>query len=404
MTLRPLLKALVAAIVTGLLVPMSVFAAGATASPTGPKTATVGQTFRVTIMVNGAQDVDTIRMNGSFTSDLLEYKGASPAGVFQNVSPGTYFDQAKGIFSFGAFTLSSHANGNAATAVLTFRAKKAGDAYVQLTTNSRVLSAGEDQLTGTGRLNIKISDAPEKPEQPQSVSPVEVPGKLEISLKSSSHSDPNAWYANRNVAAEWVVQGKDVDKIYLGFDQAPEGPAETEKESTNTFFTATQDGVWYVHLKAVFKDRSIETADLRVQIDTQNPHTIVPITDQTEVFAGNPNALRFATLDDASGIDRYDVYLNDVLVTSTRATAYSLSSLASGAYRIRVVAYDRAGNNITGNTSVNLLSAEAAPTETAIWWHEMWPYLLLALLLLLIAIYAWWFWIMTKRKKKEKKR
>lgn len=401
MTLRPFLNAFVAAIITGLLVPASVFAAGATATPTGPKTATVGQTFRVTVMLSNAADVDTIRMNGSFTQDLLEYKGAAPAGVFQNVSPGTFFDQAKGIFSFGAFTLSSHANGSAATAVLTFRAKKAGDAYVQLTTNSRVLSAGEDQLAGTGRLNIKIADTAEKPEQPQPVSPVATPGKLEISLKSSSHPNPDVWYPNRNVAAEWVVQGKEVDKIYLGFDQAPEGPAETQKDSTNTFFTATEDGVWYVHLKAVFKDRSIETADLRVQIDTQNPHALAPIADQTNVLAGNPNTLRFATLDNASGVDHYDVYLNNILVTSTQATSYSLASLAAGTYGIRVVAFDRAGNNVTGNTSLTLISSEA-PVQNVEWWLEMWPYLLLALVLLLVGGLAWWFWIAGKRRKRKK--
>lgn len=399
------MKAIVALIVTGLLLPVSVFAAGATATPTGPKTVTVGQTFRVTLTLSNAKDVDTIRMNGSFTQDLLEYKGSAPAGVFQNISPGTFFDQAKGIFSFGAFTLSSHANGSAAIAVLTFRAKKAGDAYVQLTTNSRILSAGEDQLAGTGRLNIKVEEGTPKPEQPQVISPIATPGKLEISLQSSSHPDPNLWYANRNVAVEWVVQGKEVDKIYVGFDQAPEGPAETQKDSSNTFFIATEDGVWYAHLKVVFKDRSIETVDLRVQIDTQAPHAIVPIADQTNIIAGNPNVLRFATLDDASGIDHYDIYFNNILVTSTRAIAYSLASLAAGTYDIRVVAFDRAGNTATGNTSVTLLSSEAPITSNTLYWlQDMWPYLLLAALLLVMGLLAWWFWIVGKRRKGKRKK
>ena len=86
---------------TSIFAPLQALAEGsASAYPTGPKTVNVGQDFNVVINVSNAKDVDTIRMNGSYTQDFLEYKGAKPTGVFQNVSPGTYVDQPNGIFSF----------------------------------------------------------------------------------------------------------------------------------------------------------------------------------------------------------------------------------------------------------------------------------------------------------------
>ena len=207
-------------------VPTVVFAA-TNMYPTGPKSVNVGQTFTVTVTLSGAKDVDTIRANGSYTNDLLQWKGAAPTGVFQNVSPGTYVDQAKGIFSFGAFTLSSHANNTASTAVLTFKALKAGTAYVQLTTNSRVLSAGEDQLGSVGRLTITVNDAKPLPEQPQPVPTTVTPGTPSISLFSASAPDPNVWYSTTTVAIGWTIQGKTVKTTYFGFDQSPEGHSPT---------------------------------------------------------------------------------------------------------------------------------------------------------------------------------
>ena len=299
---------------TSIFAPLQALAEGsASAYPTGPKTVNVGQDFNVVINVSNAKDVDTIRMNGSYTQDFLEYKGAKPTGVFQNVSPGTYVDQPNGIFSFGAFTLSSHANGVAPLAVLTFRAKKAGKAYIQLTTTSRLLSAGEDQLGSVGRLNITIGETV-VPSQPQPVPEKVAPDELVISLRSKTHPDPESWYTASKVAVDWVVLGKIVKKTYIGFNESPEGRVETEVfNTTGTTFDAPTDGVWYVHLGVDLKDNTHETADLRIQIDRTDPRPIAPNVDQTLVPASIPNMLRYGTVDDASGIARYEVYIDNKL-------------------------------------------------------------------------------------------
>ncbi|MBI5654185.1 hypothetical protein HZC53_00810 [Candidatus Uhrbacteria bacterium] len=372
--------------------------------PSGPKEVNVGQTFNVTISVSGAVDVDTIRANGNYSMDLLELKGSRPAGVFQNVSPGTFIDQVKGIFSFGAFTLSSKANGNTSLAVLTFRAKKAGAAFVQLGTSSHILSAGVEQIGSVGRLNIKVVEAAVvQPEQPQPI-PTPVPeGKTVISLFSTSHPDPNVWYPNDIVLAGWKVEGKEVNKYFVGFDQDPQGPAEQIPVDSLAKFTAANDGVWYVHLGVQFKDKTFQRTDLRVQIDKSKPLPISPVADQTGVKPGIPNFLRYGTLDAVSGISRYDIYLDGQLVTSTQLLAWNLDDLKPGTHQATVRAYDQAGNFVEGSTSFRLV-AEEKPVVVPPAGPDIWDQLKVLLFTLFAVLLIIFFLLWDKRRRDEQKK
>lgn len=372
--------------------------AAANVWPSGPSKVSVGQTFQVVIQVSGAVDVDTVRMNGSFTSDLLEWKTSSPSGVFQNVSPGTYVDQAKGIFSFGAFTLSSKANGATRFAVLTFKAKKAGNAYVQLTNGSKVLSAGEEQIGSVGRLNILIEDKVAAPEQPQKI-PEKVPaGEVVISLFSTSHPNPNVWYPLGDVLIGWKIEGKSVKKTYIGFDQAPEGPAELVPTDSLAKFSPATDGTWYAHLGVDFTDRTYKRVDLRVMIDRKPPHLLTPIVDQTEVGSSIPNYVRFGTTDDESGVAKYDVIIDGKLVTSTQLQSYPVSGLEAGVHTVLVRATDFAKNSVEGSTSFRIIPKVAPEPPPLIGWDVF--MLLLALLILIIILVTLWIIIGRRRKKK----
>lgn len=387
----------------GLLFPHgAALAVGAHMFPTGPSTVNTGQEFQVVIRVNGAVDVDTIRANGSFSQDLLEYRGAKPTGVFQNISPGTYVDQAKGIFSFGAFTLSSKANGYSPLAILTFRAKKAGTAYVQLTTNSRLISAGEDQLGTVGRYTLVVSEKAAPPAQPQPIPSVILPGELIISLRSPTHPDPEKWYATSTVLATWEILGKAIKKTYISFDESPEGATDQrEITATSTTFVSPNDGAWYVHLGVDFKDRTFDRADLRILIDTKPPHPIAPIVDQTLVLSNIPNALRFATIDDTSGIERYEIYINGQFVTSTQQIEYPLTGKPPGKYKVEVKAFDRAGNNVSGETDFEILpEIVPVPKRPSL----LWLWLILVSVVIVVLGINYWIALGKKNKKRTRRK
>jgi hypothetical protein len=379
--------------------------AATNAFPTGPKEVNVGQTFNVTISVSGAQDVDTIRLNGNYSQDLLEWRGSQPAGVFQNVSPGTYSNQATGIFSFGAFTLSSKANGSQRVAVLTFRAKKAGEAFVQLGTSSRILSAGEDQIGSVGRLNIKITEkAPATPDQPQAIPKDIPPGVAAISLYSTTHPDPESWYTGKEVMVGWKIEGKPVNTVYLGFDQDPQGPAEKIVSDSLAKVIPTQDGVWYVHLGVSFKDKTYQRTDLRIQVDSASPRPVYPIADQTGVPSNIPNYLRFGALDDVSGIARYEITLDGQFVTSTGEMSYPLVDLAPGIHLATVKAFDKAGNMSEGSTNIRILEGEKPiiPLAKAPLWDNL-KILFFSLFAVLFTIFLL-MWDRRRREEKGKKK
>ncbi|MEK7115917.1 MAG: hypothetical protein AAB879_00810, partial [Patescibacteria group bacterium] len=222
------------------------------------------------------------------------------------------------------------------------RAKKNGNGSVRLTT-SRVLSAGAEQVGSVGGLNIHIEEK-KKPAD-----------AAKVSLQSASHPDEEKWYQNASVLVKWKIRGKPAERLTVGFDQDPEGPAESRLKDVFAKFAASKDGIWYVHLLAVFADRTHERMDFRVQIDRTPPHSVHPMTDQTNVPAHIPNAVRFGTIDDTSGIDHYDVYLDSRYVTSTRQTWYPLINQNVGTHTIFVRAFDRANNVSQGTTSFRII-------------------------------------------------
>lgn len=121
-----------------LLAPRVVFAA--TAGLTGPAEVQAGRTFQVRMVVSGAKDVDTVRFVGSFPTDLLEFQGMSNGSSLPTRSPGS--GATGGAFNFGGFSLGNPVNGGTMAGILTFRAKKVGEATILLQAGTRILSAG----------------------------------------------------------------------------------------------------------------------------------------------------------------------------------------------------------------------------------------------------------------------
>jgi hypothetical protein len=340
------------ATLVGLLSPFAVFAA--TASVTGPATVQVGHTFQVNLNVVGGVSVDTSRFIGTYPSDLLEYEGSSNGGGLPMRSPGSV--SGGGNFNFGAFSLDNPVNGTNVAGTLTFKALKIGVATINLLPGTRILSAGVDQMTSMGSLKINIVGV-----TPVGTITTVVPTSTTIEITSTSHPDELAWYPSRDVQISWKVLGPKPASVSVGFDQAPEGPAETKNTSGQAAFHATNDGVWYVHLIVRYPSGAIVRKDFRVQIDTVVPRPFAVIADYTDVPSNIPNALHFAALDDTSGIARYDVYLNGTLYRSTSSTSIALQGLTQGDYAVRVQAIDFAGNAKEATTTFRLL----APSATA---------------------------------------
>jgi len=371
-------------------------------APTGPTEVNVGQTFQVVVQATGAQDVDTVRINGAYSQDLLAWRGAVPAGVFQNVSPGTFVDQSTGAFSFGAFSLDTYANGATRVATLTFKATKAGVAVIQLADSSRALSAGTDQLGSVKKMVIHIVDkGTAQVEQPQPLPGEVTPGQVAISLFSLNQPNPNLWYAMDSVKAGWSIRGKSVEAMYVGFDQSPEGAADTKITTMNTEFQVANDGVWYVHLNVIFTDKTRQRSDLRVLIDRKPPRVVVPVVDQTNVRSDIINAVRFGTLDDVSGVGRYDIYIDGQFAASTTGQFYALKNIPPGEHQVVVRAFDLAGNSVFGATDLHILAQEVPLVGLSAAKGVSWRIVISIICLLCVLVGVIWRLFLVRRRKQK---
>lgn len=381
---------LIVSSVMSLLVP--VVAMAATAGLSGPSQVQVGRSFTVNLMVAGASDTDTARFIGTFPSDLLELQNTSNVSAFPNQSPGS--SSGAGTFNLGVFSLGNPVSGTERAGVLTFKAKKVGTAKISLISGTRILSSGVDQLTDMGSLTIKIT---------QGAAPGEIPiaSERQIVLTSDSHPDSDLWYASREVDVTWKLVGPQPIATFIGFDQFPDGPAEQRVDGkTQMHFTATSDGVWYVHLIDRYSTTEAVRRDFRVQIDTIAPRKFSVVSDYTGVVSDIPNALRFAAIDDTSGIKQYDVYMNEKFLVATTGTALTLSRLDPGTYRARVRATDKAGNTTEASTTFLILPAleSLIPTRASRWGY----FLFFSLLLFFVGfLVGRWFLFAKRRKSKE---
>jgi len=367
----------------------------ATVSIQAPTEVTLGQTFQVNYVVQGAQAVDTVRLNGTYSANLLELKTLSLSKALDNRSPSTGFNQQNGTYSFGAFTVAEPANGATNAGVFTFTAKELGTATVALQGDSLVLAAGVNQLVGVASAQIRIV-APKKDDIVR-VPPSSVATTTDFFVASASHPDEDQWYTNREVDITWDILGKGHTSVFIAFDDQPEGPATEKVENKGEKrFIAPKDGVWYAHIIATFNDGRRLRRDYRLQIDTVAPKPFALSADFEQIDPNVSNYLRFAALDETSGISLYRIYDGDKLVTTTTEPFFSLSGL-TGNREFTVEAMDLAGNVTKNSTKVRLGAMLTKEEKTNVWWTLLFGMLLVMLTGFIVGI------LLMKRRKEEEK-
>lgn len=401
------------------LMPLPSSAAGMSYVFSGPKTASVGQVFQVTVQLNSAVDIDTVRLEGSYPSDLFELRGIIPSGALQNISPGNDVDSSAGTFSFGVFTTGDAVNGASKVALITLKALKPGTGELRLLSGSAAYAQGEGgDLPGA---TIKITVA--APSVTPSVPPVVPPVVSEIlkpyqptkpaatstfQISSPTQPDPNLWYSNNKVVINWTTT-EQVRQVLGSFDQSPDATSYAPLSGSSATFYATQDGLWYAHLIVIFENGTFAREDFLVRIDTTPPLAPSPAVRQTEIPADFPNSVSYGTIDESSGIDRYEITVNGELVTSTRKTSFSLTDLPEGKNTIQVTAVDRAGNRSRGDTTFNLLTpskARPAAVPTAVPLFDriisLWRYPAVVLGIIIAITLYWAIFFLNKGRRKKR--
>lgn len=341
-----------------------------------------GSTFSVAVVVDST-DVAFNAVSGklAFPSDSLEVISVSKLqSVITLWIQEPSFSNSAGSVSFEGIVLNPGYKGsNGKVITVQFRAKKAGTAAISFST-AEVLAndgIGTNILSTMGRGNYTLTakvvapvtevETPETNDTPP-LADLEVIG---LAPKVSSETHPeNSWSAQTTGVFNFSIE-KNIVAMRLLVDDNPDSiPAVVYQPavSSRTVEELTE-GLSYLHVQLKDGNGWGEITHYKLQIDTAKPEQ-VNITEKKD----ENGSLTFllGALDQASGIDRYEIRIDGgevITVTSTSGeTRFASKGLVAGAHSIEVKVFDKVGN-------FELASLQFVLADTEIK-SELWPWTL----------------------------
>ncbi|MCC2630313.1 MAG: hypothetical protein K0S38_122 [Candidatus Paceibacter sp.] len=232
---------------------------------------------------------------------------------------------------------------------ITFKALESGEASIRISENSLVLAndgRGTNLLSQYDRMSLTIV-----PQPPQGVR-----------VFSETHPFNDQWYNNNSPVLAWETEAG-VTAFSYSLDNEPFTIPDNVAEATTTVksYENLDDGIWYFHIKARKKDVWGATTHFIVRIDTTAPAEFKPILGKIN-NAGNENFVTFTTTDNLSGVDHYEIGIQEKETATPDATPlfvqtespYQIPQTLTGDTLVTVKAYDRAGNVVTVTSTITI--------------------------------------------------
>lgn len=352
----------------------------------------VGSGFTVRVLTNtqGAS-VNTAEVNLSYSADTLELLRVSAGSDFPLQTPGSPARTASGAFFSGGIPMPGYTGNSGVVGVMTFRARSQGRATVSINSGKVLLNdgLGTDALNGTANASYTIIPPP-----------VGVP-----EVTSTTQPDQDSWYATSTVALAWS-HPSGAYGFSFAFDQTPDTTPHNVLDTTitaTTLYNNVKDGISYFHIKARGQTTGYgNTAHFRVQIDTQRPLLFdLKLRGQINLNdVPRTPTITFEAQDELSGIDHYDIYLDDQLAKANAISPYNFEMLSSGPHVIRVVAFDKAGNNRKSELPIIVTGPQVVTQQVTNLFQPV--YILLAMNLLLIILVIVLLFLFFRRRGKAK--
>jgi hypothetical protein len=292
-------------------------------------------------------------------------------------------------------------NGTVATFVV--RAKKAGKADI-IFADAAIRANdgfGTDVLTGKFGKTISIIQS-EEPVVKESVKTEPAPAIAALQITSPTHPSQEAWYKEKSPTFQWQVTAgitgvqTAIDKKSAGLPRVTYIPAINEKTIENV-----EDGVWHFKVRPRKGGEWGPVSDYVVRVDTAAPKK----NNVTFTYNEERRVLSIAAdiVDETSGVEYYEVYVNDSLVKKVQPAefvsgVYNLAMDAVGEKSVALVAVDRAGNSVKAEGEFTVptapVPAEPAPVQIEQPFLVVgplavpMPYVLVVVLIVLILLFA----------------
>jgi len=315
----------------------------------------VGQTISVDIYVSSTDNV----MNAAsgvvlFPSDKLQVVSVSKTGSIMNLwVQEPVFSNSAGTFSFEGIALNPGFTGSAGK-IITVNFKVVGTGIGNLSVTQGSVLANDGLGTGilSGVAGATFSFGGVVPGLPNEVG---IPGVPTVT--SNTHPDSSKWYSKDTATFEWQLpQGVTGTRLLIGriVDAVPL-VTYVPPVSTKTI-EDLDEGISYFHVRLRNDDGWGGIAHFRLNVDTVNPSSLSVNVQKRDDETDPVVVLNIKAQDETSGIDHYEVSVDggESLVVPGSASQWASPALGPGNHKLAVRVFDKAGNNIGDEVSVDI--------------------------------------------------
>lgn len=308
----------------------------------------VGSTFSVFVKVNsGSHNTNAYKAVVKFPTSLLSATSVSVGSSIctLQITGSPSYNNSTGTVNFECGHPGSFSGSSGTIGTVTFLAKAAGTANLTFTTAS-VKAAdgyGTEVLGSTGGATFTLQPAP-------------VSGPT---VSSTTHPDPNAWYAKKDVELAWTVPAGANGFSYIINGNSGTIPDDvSEGTATTRSYFNNPDGVLYFHIKAHGAGGWGSTTHFRIGIDTTPPDPFTVTSDPpAENVTAAPLIIAHA-VDRPSGIDHYEIAMDAENFAPVSGMPYQYERVTEGTHTVTVRAVDKAGNYRDSSLLIHLVDIE----------------------------------------------
>jgi len=322
---------------------------------------TVGQNFSVGVYVSSSdQAMNAAAGEISFPANKLQVISLSKSGSIFNIwVQEPLFSNTSGTVNFEGIVLNPGFKGSSGKLItINFKTKAAGNIPLSFSTGSVLANDGQgtnilSRMTLANYLSQTEIIPPE-----EYVPPANTPGAPKVS--SSTHPDSLKWYSDNDPKFAWDVS-EDITGARLLVDKEPIVVSPTVAYSepiTEKQIEDLADGIWYFHVQLRNKNGWGGVAHFKFQIDTQAPELFeINVREGKETTNPQPTLL-FGTTDATSGIDYYEIKIDQEPALRAEEEEYKMPLQAFGPHTVIVKAVDKAGNETLTVAEINILAIE----------------------------------------------
>lgn len=320
---------------------------------------TVENIFTVNVLVNTeAVAINNAEAAINFSNNFLEIVSFTKSGsIFSLWVEEPTFSNSAGTLSFNGGLPTPGFNGAAGKILsLVFRVKKEGSA--SLVFSSAAVRANDGYGTNVFKTGIQaLFNLISEEELPPPIVG-RVPEAPQVS--SPTHPDPEKWYSNNDPEFYWPLP-PDVNGVSIYLSKSPTLSPVSVSDGLFGFksYQNVEDGIWYFHIKFRNSYGWGEITHFKVQIDIKPPQPFEIIVKEGKETTNPQPTLIFETIDEMSGVDYYEVKVDQQEPIKIAKKEYKLPPQTLGKHLIIVKAIDRAGNHTLAMTEINILPIEA---------------------------------------------